>query len=81
MIAREVSTKARRRSIERAPRTVVAMVEPIAASETATTASAISTSINVNPAFAAGRLELVERDNLDPSGEPVDADLITDTQP
>src|SRR4029079_14333153 len=61
-IAREVSTKARCRSSERTPRTVVAIVEPIADNDTATTASATSVSINVKPAAACECLEQVERD-------------------
>src|SRR5947209_2928747 len=91
MIARAVSTNVRCRPIERTPRVVTAISEPIAASETETTASATSTSIRVKPPSLSlprlrgrvgwGRLNAVVRNNLDPSGEPVDADLIADAKP
>src|SRR5437762_11798155 len=81
MIARAVSTKVRCSPIERTPRVVTAISEPIAASETETTASATSTSIRVKPALALHFLDVVVRDNLDPSGKPVDADLVADAEP
>src|SRR5262249_39126452 len=46
---RAVSTSIRLVSSERAPRTVLAISEPMAASATATTASATSTSISMKP--------------------------------
>src|SRR5947209_11117068 len=90
MIARAVSTNVRCRPIERTPRVVTAMSEPMAASDTETTASATSTSIRVKPPSLSlprlrgragwGRLDAVVRNNLDPSGEPVDADFVADAE-
>src|SRR5215470_9119100 len=76
--ARAVSISMRLVSIERAPRTVVAINDPIAASATAITASATTTSIRVKPAVLRRRLDLtpVERGKLDPSRQPVDPDLV-----
>src|SRR4029077_9714712 len=91
MIERAVSTSVRCNPIERTPRVVTAMSEPMAASDTETTASATSTSIRVTPPSLSlprlrgrvgwGRLDAVVRNNLDPSGEPIDADLVTDAEP
>src|SRR5262245_9002958 len=92
-IMRAVSTSMRCVSSERAPRTVVAIREPMAASATAMTASATSTSISMKPAvlrfldrrrcgnFRSAALELVDRGNLDSSREPVDADLVSGAEP
>ena len=83
MTARLVSTSATRRSSERTPRTVVAISEPIAASDTATTESATSTSTSVKPAtpylrIARLRLKQVERDNFDASCQPINPDFVAD---
>src|SRR6185437_13193422 len=64
-------------SSERTPRTLVDITEPIATIETATIASAISTSMIVKPAWRPS-VGGVARNNLDPSGQPVDANFITD---
>src|SRR5436305_13402829 len=79
MIERAVSMSVRCSPTARAPRVVTAISEPIAASEIATTDSATSTSIKVKPAVE--RLEPFGRNNLDPSGEPVDADFVADAEP
>src|ERR1700736_919111 len=68
-------------SSERTPRLVVAITDPIATSETATTEIATSTSISVNPARASSGLERVARDNFDPSGQPVHAHLVASAEP
>src|SRR5256885_5378851 len=81
MIARAVSTSVKCSPMERTPRVVTAISEPIAASETETTASATRTSIRVKPALALRLSDAVVRNNLDPSGEPVDADLVADAEP
>src|SRR2546423_8564832 len=87
---RAVSISARRRSSQPVPRIDVATREPMAVSAIATTASATSTSMSVKPAWGslrprlrprAARSEEAERDNLDPSRQPVDADLVTDAEP
>src|SRR6266540_1248903 len=84
-IPRAVSTSDRCPPTERAPRTVTAISEPIADSDTATTVSATSTSISVKPRlpcfFLIDALGLLERNNLDTSRQPVDADLIADAEP
>src|SRR5256885_17033638 len=81
MIARAVSTSVKCSPIERTPRVVTAISEPIAASETETTASATSTSIRVKPALALRLLDAIVRNNLNPSGEPVDANFVADAEP
>src|SRR5690349_10643826 len=78
MIERAVSISVRCSPTARAPRVVTAISDPIAASEIAMTASATSTSIRVKPRWL--RLKPFRRNNLYPSGEPVDADLIADTE-
>src|SRR3954447_21205257 len=57
------------------PRTDDPMSAPMATSDTATIASATSVSIRVNPAIALSG-ETSVRDNLDPSSQPVDANLV-----
>src|SRR5580700_6755239 len=59
---------------------VVAINDPMAVSATATRASATTTSMRVKPATARSRSQL-DRDKLDTSGEPVDADLESLAQP
>src|SRR5258706_14345322 len=81
---RAVSTRARCCSIERTPRDAVAVTDPIAASEMATTAIATSTSMSVNPAAFAGLRPASQdpaRDNFDSSGQPVHADLVAGARP
>src|SRR5262249_36873596 len=70
--ARSVSRKASRWPIDCAPRIETATSAPIAVSDAAITASATSTSIKVKPALLFLRRA---RNNLDPSGEPIDAHL------
>src|SRR5580692_1819556 len=67
-------------SSERTPRVVVAITEPIATSEIATTASATSTSMRVNPAVGPSWLEGAG-DNFDPSRQPVHAHLVAGAEP
>src|SRR3984885_13097152 len=64
-------------SSERTPRTLVDITDPIARIETATIASAISTSMIVKPAVRPSVGE-VARNNFNPSGQPVDTNLIAD---
>src|ERR1700723_2843963 len=64
-------------SSERTPRTFVDITDPIATTETATTASATSTSMIVKPASWPS-IGGVARNNFDPSGQPVDANFIAD---
>src|SRR5215471_19340099 len=63
------------------PRVLVDITDPIATIETATTASATSTSTIVKP--ASGRSIGARRTgyNLDPSSQPVDADFIGHIEP
>src|ERR1700749_4308222 len=61
----------------RTPRTLVDITDPIARIETATIASAISTSMIVKPAVRPSVGE-VARNNFNPSGQPVDTNLIAD---
>src|SRR5476651_2682112 len=56
------------------PLTVVAITAPIEESTAATIASATSASIRVNPAVPS---EQLLRNNVDASGQPVDANLIS----
>ena len=67
-------------SSDRTPRALVAISEPIATSETATSASAISTSMMVKPASPSSVAGDVTGRNLDPSGQPVDANFIADIE-
>src|ERR1700761_2598718 len=67
-------------SIVRTPRALVAMTTPIATIETATTASATSTSMMVKPAVPLSVGDIV-RNNVDPSSQPVDAKLVADVGP
>ena len=78
MTARAVSNRVKCPSIERMPRAVLAIKLPIAAITMATIDNATSASISVKPAtpWSGG----VERDNLDPSCQPIDAHLITNSQ-
>src|SRR5579872_3688216 len=57
------------------------MTDPIARIETATTASAISTSMIVKPASWLSIDGVVARCNFDPPGQPIDANLIADVEP
>src|SRR5258708_37163414 len=68
-------------SSKRTPRTFVDMTDPIATMETATTASAINTSIIVKPASRPSIGGGAAGDNLDPSGQPVDATFVAGIQP
>src|SRR4051812_18263418 len=61
--------------MERVPLAVVAITAPIEPSTAAMIANATSASIRVNPASPSDRLLL---DNLDASGQPVDANLIAE---
>src|ERR1051325_4113263 len=79
--ARSVSRKASRWPIPCAPRIDTATSEPIAVSDAAITASATSTSIKVKPAFRLPVFLGSDRDNLDPSGEPIDPHLIAAAGP
>src|SRR5258705_5013213 len=63
-------------SSERTPRTFVAITDPIATMETATSASAINTSMIVKPASLRSVGCGAAGDNFDPSGQPVDANLV-----
>src|SRR5882724_12956848 len=63
-------------SSERTPRTFVDITDPIATMETATTASAINTSMIVKPASRRSIGGGVARNNFNPSGQPVDANLV-----
>src|SRR5271166_714942 len=60
---------------------VVAISDPIATSATATSASATTTSMSVKPSTARRRSKILGRNNLDTSGEPIDADLEAPAQP
>src|ERR1700743_2192727 len=64
-------------SSDRTPRTLVAITEPIATMETATIASAISTSMIVKPASPRSVGGGVAGNNLDPPGQPVNTDFKT----
>src|SRR6185437_6200922 len=79
--ARTVSISAKCSSSAWLPRTVAPTSAPIDVSITAITASATTTSIKVKPALAAGASERVEPDNLDASGEPIDADFVAGAEP
>src|SRR5262249_11175105 len=74
--ARSVSRYWSRWSIDRAPRIETATSAPIAVSVAAMTPSATSTSISVKPA-----LLWRDRDNLDPSGQPVHPHLVAAARP
>src|SRR5256885_3856214 len=63
------------------PRTLVDITDPIATIETATTASATSTSTIVKPASDRSIGARRTGDNLDPSSQPVDADFIGHIEP
>src|SRR3974390_1170923 len=78
MTARAVSNRVNRPSILRTPRALLPIKLPIDAIIMATIESATSASISVKPAFAPSGG--IERNNLDPSREPIDAHFITDTQ-
>src|SRR3954469_12964008 len=80
MIARPVSTNVRWVSIDCVPRTLVAIKEPIAASAMARMPSATSTSTRVNPASAGRWSQGAARNNVAPSGEPLNADFIAGAQ-
>ena len=62
----------------RVPFTLVAITPPIDPSTAATIANATSASIRVNPLVPS---EQLFRDNLDASGQPVDANLIAHARP
>ena len=77
MMARAVSSRVNRSSIQWTPRAVLATSVPIDVKATATIASATSASISVKPVLS---LSAVEWDNLDPSRQPIDAHFITSAQ-
>src|SRR5580658_5522525 len=77
-MARAVSTKVRCSSIERVPRTVVAISDPIAVSETATIARATSTSTSVKPATPCRSSKHFGRDNFYSPRQPIDANVVAD---
>src|ERR1700675_2414725 len=62
-------------SSDRTPRTLVAITDPIATMPTATIASAISTSMIVKPASRRSVGGGVAGNNLDPPGQPVNANF------
>src|SRR5262249_44010957 len=64
-------------SSERTPRALPDISDPIATMQTATTASATSTSMIVKPASRRSVDDVLARNNLDPSGQPVDTNFIT----
>src|ERR1700751_5578413 len=64
------------RSSARTPRTLPAMTAPTATITTATSASATSTSRIVKPASRRSVDGDVAGNNLDPPGQPVDADFV-----
>src|SRR5579872_6409238 len=68
-------------SMARTPRVLTPMTAPIATIETATSASATSTSMMVNPASMRLVGGDVASNDFYPSGEPVDADLISRIEP
>src|SRR5690349_1284791 len=68
-------------SSRRTPRTFVDMTDPIETMQTATTASAISTSMMVKPASDGSVGNGAARNNFDPSGQPVDANLVAGVEP
>src|SRR5882757_363004 len=68
-------------SSERTPRTLADITEPIATTETAMIASAISTSMIVKPASRRSVGGDTARDNLDPSGQPVDTNFKSRIEP
>ena len=77
IIARAVSSRGKRPSIELTPRTLLATKAPIEAKPTATIDSATSTSSRVKPAVLS--LGAADWHNVDPSRQPIDADLITES--
>src|ERR1700730_12218978 len=83
--ARRFSTSPRCCSILPEPRIFPAMSKPIAAKETAATASATRASMRVNPAPASrsspGRSKGIAWNNFDPSRQPSDADFEGCTEP
>src|SRR6202040_3118662 len=68
-------------SSARTPRALVDITDPIATIETATIASAISTSMIVKPASSRSVGKCRTGDNLDPSGQPVDANFVGHVEP
>jgi hypothetical protein len=74
--ARAVAMSSTCCSIVRAARAEVAISVPIAASEAANTASAIRASMMVKPAPRPD-LKHTVWNNLDPSGQPIDANVIS----
>src|SRR5258705_11369154 len=68
-------------SSKRTPRTFVDMTDPIATMDTATTASAINTSMIVKPASRPSIGGGAAGDNFDPSGQPVDANFVAGIEP
>src|SRR5260221_6282491 len=74
MVARAVCSETKWASIDRLPRAALAINAPIDDNAIATIDSATSTSISVNPAMLI--LGAVERYNLNPPCQPIDADLV-----
>src|ERR1700676_2637301 len=81
MTVRAVCIKVTCCSSDRTPRTFVDITDPIATMQTATTASAINTSMIVKPDCGPSIRGGAVRDNFDPSGQPVDANLIASIEP
>src|ERR1700720_2976332 len=83
--ARRVATSPRCCSILPEPRIFPAMSNPMAAKETAATASATRASMRVNPALASrpstGRSKGIAWNNFDPPRQPSDADFEGCTEP
>src|SRR4051794_21548299 len=76
--ARAVSRRASRSSIERVPRTLLAISVVTDESTSAMIASATNTSMSVKPAqgsFGVDASGARDRDNVDASGQPVDPNL------
>src|ERR1700680_1836516 len=77
---RAVSTRARCLSNDNVPRILPATTAPIADSNIATSASAISASMRVNPAHARSLLRCRPRHKLDPPGKPIHPYFIPDAR-
>lgn len=78
-IERAVESKVRTPPIDRVIRTVPAIKVRSEDKAVAISKSATSTSIKVKPAVAC--LDLIERDNVNASGQPIDANLVADAGP
>ena len=78
IIVRAVSRSDKCDSIERLPRAALAIKSPMDDKTMPMIDNATSTSIKVNPALSG--LGSVERDNFDPSGQPIDSNFVTYSQ-